>query len=228
MTVRGVLLDIDGTLIDSNDAHAASWRDVFAEVGLSIPVDSIRPLIGMGGDHILPHFTQLSSESAQGKKIAHRRAEIFKTRYLPGLSAFPQAHELLERMRAQGLKLVVATSARSDELLPLLQLARIDWLVEERTTSSDADESKPAPDIIQAALKKGALHPRDAIMLGDTPYDLEAARRAGVASVALRCGGWDDTALSQAVAIYDDPADLLRHFDDSPFCQFSEALRTGT
>ena len=112
---------------------------------------------------------------------------------------------------------MVATSSSGDELHQLLRQARVDDLIEKATSSSDAENSKPDPDIIQAALKKGKLRPQDSVMLGDTPYDIEAAGRAGVPTIALRCGGWwDDAALAGAVAIYDDPAALLADIDRSP------------
>jgi HAD superfamily hydrolase (TIGR01509 family) len=215
--LRGVLLDVDGTLIDSNDAHARSWVDTFREFGRDIPFDRVRPLIGMGGDKLLPQLTGLDHESDLAQRMTARRTEIFNEHYLPTLKAFPCAHELLARFKARGLALVVATSAERDELNRLLEQAGLEELVDRKTSSSDADRSKPDPDIIHAALERGHLLPDEALMLGDTPYDVDAAGRAGVRCVAMRCGGWPDRALSEAVAIYDDAADLLARFVESPF-----------
>jgi HAD superfamily hydrolase (TIGR01509 family) len=215
--LRGVLLDVDGTLIDSNDAHAASWVDTFREFGYDAPFERVRPLIGMGGDKLLPQITGLEHESDRAKQLTSRRKEIFDTRYLPHLRSFPRARDLLARFRERGLALVIATSAEREELNALLEQAGLEELVDRKTSSSDADRSKPDPDIIQAALERGGLKPQEAIMLGDTPYDVEAARKAGVAVVALRCGGWPDRALSGAVAIYDDARALLDQFTGSPF-----------
>jgi len=215
--LRGVLLDVDGTLIDSNDAHASSWADTFREFGLDIPFERVRPLIGMGGDKLLPQLTGLDHESDRASLMTKRRKEIFNTMYLPTLRAFPGAHELLTRLKEDDLALIIATSAEKSELNKLLEQAGLEELVDRKTSSSDADRSKPDPDIIQAALERGKLEPGDALMLGDTPYDVEAATHAGVSTVALRCGGWSDHALSGAIAVYDDARTLLESYDESPF-----------
>lgn len=217
MALRAAILDIDGTLIDTNDAHAHAWVDVCAEFGVPVPFGKIRPLIGMGGDKVLPQLTGDDEESERGKKIMERRGEIFQDRYLPSCRPFPQARELLQRMRDQGLTLVVATSASKDDMTALLKTIGVADLIEARTSSSDAEASKPEPDIIEAALEKAGCAPGEAIMLGDTPYDIEAAGRAGVKCIALRCGGWwKDEDFSDAAAIFDDPADLLEHYRESP------------
>lgn len=212
-----VVLDIDGTLIDSNDAHAQAWVDVGREFGIDIDFHHVRRLIGMGGDKVLPAVTGLEEEDEKGEKIKERRGEIFREQYLPKLQAFPDARKLLERLRDDGYMLVVATSASKEDMDGLLKQAGIRDLIEEKTSSSDAEESKPDPDIVQAALKSAGARPEQAIMLGDTPYDVEASGRAGVRCVALRCGGWGDGDLGGAVAVYDDPADLLARYGESPF-----------
>jgi phosphoglycolate phosphatase-like HAD superfamily hydrolase len=120
-------------------------------------------------------------------------------------------------MVARGLTLVIATSAGGDEMRGLLERAGVGDLIDDATSSGDVESSKPDPDVIGAALRKGRLRAEETVMLGDTPYDIAAAARAGVPTVALRCGGWwDDLALGGAVAIYRDPADLLAHYDESP------------
>jgi HAD superfamily hydrolase (TIGR01549 family) len=214
-----VLLDIDGTLIDSNDAHAHAWVDVGREFGHEIDFAHVRRLIGMGGDKVLPELTGLEEDTDEGQRIKERRGEIFREQYLPTLEAFPGARELLQRFRDDGHTLVVATSASKEDMDALLEQAGIQDLIEEKTSSSDAEESKPDPDIVQAALKSADAEPGDAIMLGDTPYDVEASGRAGVRCVALRCGGWGDADLGDAVAVYDDPADLLARYAGSPFAR---------
>ena len=217
--IRGVLLDVDGTLIDSNDAHAASWADTFREFGFDVAFDRVRPMIGMGGDKLLPQLTGLDHESDAARRLFERRKEIFNAGYLPTLRAFPGAHELLARFKRDDLALIVATSAKKQELNELLEQAELEELIDRKTSSSDADRSKPDPDIIQAALDRGHLRAEEAILLGDTPYDVEAATHAGVATVALRSGGWPDRALSNAVAIYDDVQHLLREYERSPFAR---------
>ena len=212
-----VLLDIDGTLIDSNDEHARAWVDAGREFGIGIDFAHVRRLIGMGGDKVLPAVTGFEEDDRQGEKIKERRGEIFRERYLPKLKPFPDARELLLRLRDDGYTLAVATSASKDDMDGLLKQAGIRDLIEEKTSSADAEKSKPDPDIVQAALKAAGAPPEQAIMLGDTPYDVQASGRAGVRCVALRCGGWGDADLRGAVAVYDDPADLLARYAESPF-----------
>jgi HAD superfamily hydrolase (TIGR01509 family) len=143
---------------------------------------------------------------------------IFKRQYLPNLKPTRGAARMLEWLRDDNVKPFVATSARKQELADLLKTAGVAKLIEGASSSDDAEESKPDPDIIQAALTKAGCEPRDAILIGDTPYDIEAAARAGVPTIALRCGGWwDDRALGGAVAIYDDPDALVRDYLLSPF-----------
>ena len=214
--LRGVLLDVDGTLLDSNDAHARSWVDALTESGRRASVEEVRRLVGMGSDKLIPRVTGVAKDTPEGERLAERKKEIFNERYLPHLRAFPGARALLERLRADGLALVVATSAAKDEMRLLLKQAGVDDLIDDATSSGDADRSKPDPDIVEAALGESGHPPDEVVMLGDTPYDVEASTRAGVAVVALRCGGWDDEALRGAVAIYDDPADLLAHYEESP------------
>lgn len=216
---RAVLLDIDGTLIDSNDAHALAWVDVGREFGRPIDYGHVRRLIGMGGDKVLPEVAGLEEDTDEGQQMKERRGEIFRERYLPTLKAFPHARDLLRRLRDDGYTLVVATSASTEDMDALLKQAGLEDLIEEKTSSSDAEESKPDPDIVQAALKSADAGPDAAIMLGDTPYDVQASGRAGVRCVALRCGGWGDAELGDAVAVYDDPADLLAQYARSPFAR---------
>jgi HAD superfamily hydrolase (TIGR01509 family) len=215
--VRAVLLDVDGTLVDSNDAHARAWVDAFAECGRSVAFERVRPLIGKGGDKLMPEVSGVDAESPEGKRIDQHRSRIFLERYLPKLEPFPRARELLERLRADGLALVVATSAKKTEMDPLLEICGGSELVTGRTSSDDAEESKPDGDIVAAALARAQVSAVEALMLGDTPYDVEAASRVGVATVAVRSGGWDLPALSGAIAVYADASELLAQYENSPF-----------
>ncbi|MGH7603639.1 MAG: HAD family hydrolase [Gemmatimonadaceae bacterium] len=213
--LHGVIFDIDGTLLDSNDAHAKSWVDTFAEAGYEVPFDVVRPLIGMGADKLLPKTVGIRDDSEEGKRLTKRRSEIFRKKYLPGLLPFPGSRELVERVRADGLKAIVATSAKDKELKELLKAARVDDLMEEKATSSDAQHSKPDPDIIHAAITESKTPPQELVMIGDTPYDVEAASRAHVRIIGFRSGGWNDRHLEGAVEVYDGPADLLAHYESS-------------
>jgi len=224
---RAVILDVDGTLVDSNDAHIQAWVDALAEHGHEVPVEKIRGLVGMGGDNLLPAAVSIDKESPEGKAIADRRGEIFRSRFLHHLEPFPAVRKLLERMRDAGLTLAVATSAPSEEMKVLLDRAGIADLLRDTASASDAESSKPDPDIVHAALKKLGLPPGETVMLGDTPYDIQAAGKAGVGVIALRCGGFSDEDLQGALAIYDDAADLLAHFEESPLGARQPSLSTA-
>ena len=215
--LEGVLLDVDGTLIDSNDAHAQSWSDALREFGRDIPAAQVRPLIGMGGDKLLPRFLGVAADSPQGEEFSERRGRIFREQYVPRLRPTRGAKELVLRLRHEGLALVIATSAQEEELEVMLRQVGLDDLIPQKTSADDAERSKPDPDIVRAALDKAGVAADAALLLGDTPYDVAAASRASVGTVALLCGGWDADALSGAVAIYEDPADLVHHFTASPF-----------
>lgn len=212
-----VLLDIDGTLVDSNGAHAAAWSDAFATHGRHHPPEQIRPLIGKGGDKLLFELASLDHESGEGKKISEARAEIFSSRYLPTIKPTPGAVAFVDWLLESRLSVVVATSAKQEEVEGLLTICGGQALAKSATTSDDADRSKPDPDILVAALAKSGASSDRAIMVGDTPYDIEAARRAGLTTIAFRCGGWDDPNLQGAIAIYDDPRELLDRLNQSPF-----------
>ncbi len=215
--IKGVLLDMDGTLVDSNDAHAHAWVRALAEAGHVVEYERVRGLIGMGGDQLLPAVCGVEADSVQGKQISERRGEIFTKHYLPTLKPFPHVRELIQHMLDHGLKLVMASSATEAELQALLEVANISDLITRQTSADDAEASKPEPDIIHAALDEIGLTADQVIMLGDTPYDIQAAQKASVGTIALRSGGWNDADLADAIAIYADCADLLAHYDQSPF-----------
>lgn len=214
--LRTILLDVDGTLIDSNDAHARAWVAAFARHGYVIAFDKVRRLIGKGGDKLLPELTGLDPESGEGHRISADRGQIFAHDELPSLRPTPGARDLLERLRDLDLQLVVATSAQAAEVTAILTQAGVADLIEVAASADDAERSKPHPDIVQAALRMAGSQPSHSVMLGDTPYDVEAATRARVPIIALRSGGWDDEALAGAAAIYDHPADLLANIATSP------------
>jgi HAD superfamily hydrolase (TIGR01509 family) len=218
MPYRAVLLDVDGTLVDSNDAHARAWVAALAESGRRVEFLRVRPLIGMGSDKLLPALAGIPADSAEGETIASSRSEIFRRDYLPALRPTRGAQRLLEWLRDDGLQLIVATSAQPDELEGLLEVAGATRLIDATSSSGDADRSKPDPDIVHAALDKAGCDPHESIFIGDTPYDITAGGRSGVPVIALRCGGWwSDRAFRAAVAIYDDPADLVDNYLLSPF-----------
>ena len=213
---RAVILDMDGTLIDSNDAHVRAWVEALRAHGHEVSEADIRPWIGMGGDNLLPAAVKISKESEEGKKVSDERGESFKSRYLPRLKPFPEVRPLLERMKEDGLRLIVATSSPEDEVKKAIEIVGVGDLLEDATSASDAGRSKPDPDVVQAALDRLGLSAGEVVMLGDTPYDIQAAGKIGIAVIAFRSGGFADKDLQGAIAIYDGAADLLAHYDDSP------------
>jgi len=213
--VKAVLFDVDGTLVDSNDAHAAAWVKAFRDFDVKVDPIQVRRSIGMGGDKLMPLVSGIDEESDLGSKISERRGEIFKAEWLNKLKPFEGSDGLVKAITDRGLTAVAASSAAREELTPLLKIAGVATLMDAATSSDDADQSKPAPDIIHAALQRAKAEPSQAVMIGDTPYDVSAARRAGVRIIAFRSGGWLDPDLTGAIEIYDGPWDLLARIETS-------------
>jgi len=222
VAIRGILLDVDGTLVLSNDAQARAWVEAFKAHGRDVPLETVRPLIGMGGDKVVPALAPgLNDKDGDGKEIAGARKKLLLEKFGPTLKPASGSREFVQRARREGLTIVVASSASSEELETLLRVARVDDLLHERTTMDDAGQSKPAPDIVAVALTKSGLPADEVVMIGDSPYDIAAAEKIGVGTIALRCGGFGDDDLTGALALYDDPADLLARYDASPLREAS-------
>lgn len=216
---KAVIFDVDGTLIDTVPLHAQAWADTFRQYGLDVPEDDIRGQIGKGGDQLMPVFLDPETIEAQGDQIEQFRADIFKDRYLSKARGFPRVRDLFQRIHAEGARIALASSCKADELGGYMELAGITDLVDAKTTSDDAERSKPYPDILEAALRElDGILPDEAIVVGDNPYDAQAAGKAGLKTVGLLSGGFPADELRRAgcIAIYKDPEDLLRNFDSSP------------
>lgn len=217
--INAVIFDIDGTLVDSVDLHAEAWRLAFKKFGKTISFGDVRRQIGKGADQLLPVFWSAEELTKFGKELEEYRSELFKKEYLPHVKAFPKVRQLFERIRQDRKLIALASSAKADELNTYKKVARIDDLIKAETSSDDAEKSKPCPDIFEAALEElGSLAPQRAIVVGDTPYDAEAAGKAKVRAIGLMCGGWSERDLRRAgcIAIYPDVAGLLAHYEDSP------------
>jgi HAD superfamily hydrolase (TIGR01509 family) len=211
--VRVVILDIDGTLLLSNDAHANAFTEAAIRLGIKADFDRIRGLIGKGSDKLIPEAFGFESDTDLGKKLEQLKGEIFKSHYLPSLAPTPGARALLVRLRQDDKRLVVATSAGKDDVAALLQRADVSDLIEASASADEGESSKPDPDILEAALQKTGETRNAAIMIGDTPYDVEAASRAGIPIIGVRCGGWTEQALAGAFGVFKDPADILGNYD---------------
>lgn len=215
--VKGILIDVDGTLVLSNDAHARSWVKTLSEFGYKVSLDMVRSYMGMGGDQMLPKLVPtLSKKPKEISEILSERKKLFLENYAPKLKPAPGARALIRKIKDLKIKYIIASSSSSEELEILLKMAKVDNLIEVIASGSDVKESKPEPDIIKAALEKIKLKPEETVMLGDTPYDIKAAGKCKVGVIAFRCGGFSDKALKGASAIYDDPSDLLSGLDSSP------------
>jgi HAD superfamily hydrolase (TIGR01509 family) len=218
--IRAVIFDVDGTLVDSVDLHAQAWRDTFLHFGKDVPFEDVRFQIGKGGDQLLPVFWPKDELEKIEKAMSKYRSDLFKEKFLEQVVSFPQVRQLVEELQRRGKELALASSANPDELAIYKKIAKIDDLIETATSKEDAEQSKPHPDIFQAALKQlGDPKPEECVVIGDTPYDIEAARKAGMGTIAVRCGGFPEDSLSDAIAIYDGPADLLAKLDASPLAE---------
>jgi HAD superfamily hydrolase (TIGR01549 family) len=224
--LKAVIFDIDGTLIDSVDLHARAWQEALAHFGKQVEYERVRYQIGKGGDQLMPVFLSEEELERFGKELEEYRGELFKREYLSRVKGFPAVRELFERIEREGLRIALASSAKADELKTYKKIAHIEDLVEEETSSDDAEKSKPHPDIFEAALERlGDTEPSEAIVVGDTPYDAEAAGKAGIKTIGFLCGGFPEEDLRAAgcIRIYRDAADLLAHFDSSPLAAKTSA-----
>ncbi len=213
--IRAVLLDLDGTLIDSNESHARAWAEALGEAEINVNPTQVRPLIGMGGDKIIPLLAGVSEDSPLGKTISKRRSEVFRKQYLPQLKAFPGARELVQKMAEDHFQLVVASSASLEDLKGILEILQIERFLTSRNASIASLRSKPSADIVAKALAHTDANPQEALMLGDTPYDILAAAKAGVRTLAFTCGGWKALDLSMALGVYEGPWHLLAEYKTS-------------
>ncbi|HET9637618.1 MAG TPA: HAD family hydrolase [Allosphingosinicella sp.] len=216
---RAVLFDVDGTLVDTNDLHAAAWREAFLNFGLDKPVEEIRWQVGKGGDNLIPSLFPDLGEP-QRKAIEAYRGDLFRRDYLPRAKPFPGVRDLFERLTADGIRIVLASSSHEEEVDYHLSLIACADLVEATISKDDVENSKPCPDIFAAALGRVApLGAGETAVVGDTPWDARAAAKLGLRTIGFRCGGFPDEALAEAGAceLYDGPGDLLARFESSVF-----------
>jgi HAD superfamily hydrolase (TIGR01509 family) len=216
--VKAVIFDVDGTLVDSVDLHAQAWQDAFRDFGHKIELKAIRNQIGKGGDQLLRVFLTRTEIDKDGPDLEKHRGDILKERYLSQIKAFPKVPQLFERIRADGIKILLGSSAKSEELQTYKKIAGIEGLIDGETSSEDAEKSKPHPDVFQAAMAKlGGIHTSEVVVVGDSPYDAEAAGKIGLRTIGFRSGGFAEAKLRDAgcIAIYDGPADLLARYDGS-------------
>lgn len=216
--IKAVIFDIDGTLVDSVDLHARAWQEAFRHFGREFPFEEVRRQIGKGGDQLMPVFLSKEELERFGEELEEYRGELFKREYMPRVRAFPEVRALFERVRRGGRRVVLASSAKADEVEVYKRIANVEGLVEEETSADDAERSKPHPDIFAAALERlGDVAAEEALVVGDTPYDAEAAGKLRLRTLGLLCGGFpaEDLRAAGCVELYRDPADLLARYEES-------------
>ena len=216
MAVGAALLDVDGTLIDSNYQHALAWFRAFREHGFVLPVWRIHRAIGMGGDQLVPALLGKDVDEKQGDEIRDTRGPIYKE-LMPEVQPLEGAHELIADLKERGLTIVLASSSPEDDLEHYLEVLDARDLADAWTTEEDVEATKPAPDLVRAALGKAGTD--DAAMIGDTRWDVEAAGKAGIETVCLMTGGWSEQELRDAgaVAVFESVDDLRKRLAETPF-----------
>jgi HAD superfamily hydrolase (TIGR01549 family) len=205
-----VVLDVDGTLVDSNYQHAFAWYRSLRSLGETFPIWRIHRLIGMGGDQLLPTLAGDEVEARIGDEARKRQGKEVDA-LLDEIAPLPGARDLLVAIKERGHRLVLASSGQQRHVDFALDLLDVRDVADDWTSSADADATKPAPDLLQVALKKlGAPSDAASVMIGDSIFDVEAAKNAGMPAIAVRSGGFGDDELrdSGAVAIFDTPADI--------------------
>jgi HAD superfamily hydrolase (TIGR01509 family) len=218
--ISTVIFDVDGTLVDSNDLHVDAWDEAFRHFGKEFPRAQLRAHIGKGGDKYLPEFLTDAEMRSIGDQLNEYRGELFKRKYIDRVRPFPKVRELLQRIRDDGKQVVLASSGNENEVAHYIKVAEIGELAQSFTTKADVSNSKPSPDIFRRALNLAHAQPSEAIVVGDTPYDIQAAKKIDIPTVAVLCGGFreDELRAEGAIAIFKDPADLLDSYARTPLC----------
>ena len=215
---RAVLFDIDGTLVDSVDLHARAWVEALEKFGKKVRYDEVRSQIGKGGDQLLPEFLSDDEMERFGEDVAEYRAGLYEREYLPLVKVFPGTQDLLARLKQGGTAIALASSCKRTELGYYLRMVGGAAYVDAATTADDTDRSKPFPDVFEVCLDRLGFDAAEAVAVGDSPFDVEAARRAGLVTVGVLSGGFPERALEAAgcTALYRDVAELLERLATSP------------
>lgn len=228
--IDAVIFDVDGTLVDSVNLHAKAWQVAFEKFDKEVSFEAIRRQIGKGSDQLLPVFFTADELRRFGSELDEFRGKLFRAEYLPRVKPFAKVRDLFERLRHDGRKIALASSAKEDELNEYKKLAQIEDLIEVDTSSADVEQSKPHPDIFAAARQK--LGPIDAdkiVVVGDTPHDAEAAAHANMPIIGLLSGGWTEERMRDAgcIEVYRHPADLLARYEQSVFSPSNQRASPG-
>ena len=213
MELQAILLDIDGTLIDSNDKHAHCWVEAFAHFGKQVAWDDVRVQIGKGGDLLVPDTLDARGMQKFGEPLKKYRGELWKEKYMHGVRPFPGAVDAMHALHDRGLKLALASSSNPEEVEYYVELLGVGDLLKGTTSKEDAELSKPSPEIFQAALERVKSDPARTLAVGDTPYDIVAAHRTPVPIAAVLCGGFPRETLTKAEFLFDDLPAMVKELD---------------
>ena len=215
MALEAALLDVDGTLIDSNYQHALAWYRAFRRHDIVLPLWRIHRAVGMGGDQLVPALVGDEVDRELGDDIRDARAELYGE-LIGEVASLDGAHDLVADLKQRGLQVVLASSSPRDELDHYLDLLDARELADAWTTKDDVEATKPAPDLVVAALEKAGTS--SAVMVGDTRWDIEAASHAGIETVCVITGGWSDQELRDAgaAAVFESVQELRERLDETP------------
>ena len=218
----GVLFDVDGTLIDTTYLHAVSWWEVLRQHDRAVPMAEIHRAIGMGSDKLLDHLLGADRDRSDDEEMSTAH-DVLQRAWWGRLHPLPGAAELVRAVAGRGLAVVLASSAQADELTHLRTVLDADDVITAATSSSDAEQSKPAPDILEAAVRRSGVDPARAVFVGDAVWDVEASAKLDIPCIGLTCGGTSAAELREAGAVvtYADPAELLRELERSAIAGLS-------
>jgi phosphoglycolate phosphatase-like HAD superfamily hydrolase len=211
--LKGLIFDIDGTLVDSNDIHTRCWLEAFEHFGQSFPYDVMRNQIGKGGDLLVPDLLQAREMRTFGEKLKKYRTELFKKKYMAEVKPFPRIRQLFEELRRRDIRLALGSSANADEVEYYTRLLSVGDLLEGSTSKHDAKHSKPSPEIFEAALERVGTDAALTMTVGDTPYDILASHRVALPITAVLCGGFARELLEKAEFVFSDVQELVNHLD---------------
>jgi|SRR4051812_16505423 HAD superfamily hydrolase (TIGR01509 family) len=217
MLIHAAIFDVDGTLVDSNDFHARAWEEAFHKFGNPVTFAEVRQHVGKGTDQLLPFFFSPEQLQRFGKEMEEFRSRLYEQKYRPQVKPFPLVRELFLKLKEARLRIALATSAKPYEVEGNLQRLHITDLVDSITNAEAVKRSKPYPDLFLAAMKALDLPANACVAIGDTPWDGEAARAAGLACIGVTCGGFSEEQLRAAGCerVFRDPAELLEKFATS-------------